>query len=84
LGAGRFRLVRQLMTESLVLCTVGGMLGMAFGYSGVRLLLGVGPANLPRLGSVHIDSTVLLFSAGTILLTTEEFSEIDPSITILT
>ena len=70
LGAGRFRLVRQLMTESLVLCTVGGMLGMAFGYSGVRLLLGVGPANLPRLGSVHIDSTVLLFSAGTILLTT--------------
>jgi putative ABC transport system permease protein len=70
LGAGRSRIVRQLMTESLLLCTVGGALGMALAYSGVRLLLGVGPANLPRLGSVTIDGTVLLFSAGAILFTT--------------
>jgi putative ABC transport system permease protein len=70
LGAGRSRIVRQLMTESLLLCTVGGTLGVALAYSGVRLLLGVGPANLPRLESVTIDGTVLLFSAGAILLTT--------------
>jgi predicted permease len=70
LGAGRFRIVRQLMTESLLLCTVGGSLGVALAYSGVRLLLGIGPADLPRLGAVTIDGTVLLFSAGAILLTT--------------
>ena len=70
LGAGRSRIIRQLMTESLLLCTVGGALGVALAYSGVRLLLGVGPADLPRLGSVTIDGTVLLFSAGAILLTT--------------
>jgi predicted permease len=70
LGAGRSRIVRQLMTESLLLCTVGGALGVALAYSGVRLLLGVGPADLPRLGSVTIDGTVLLFTAGAILSTT--------------
>ena len=70
LGAGRSRIVRQLMTESLLLCTVGGTLGVALAYSGVRLLLGIGPADLPRLGSVTIDGTVLLFSAGAILFTT--------------
>jgi putative ABC transport system permease protein len=70
LGAGRSRIIRQLMTESLLLCTVGGALGVALAYSGVRLLLGVGPADLPRLGSVTIDGTVLQFSAGAILLTT--------------
>ncbi|HEU4694759.1 MAG TPA: ABC transporter permease, partial [Vicinamibacterales bacterium] len=70
LGAGRFRIVRQLMTESLLLCTVGGTLGVVLAYSGVRVLLGIGPADLPRLGSVTIDGTVLLFSAGVILFTT--------------
>ena len=70
LGAGRARIVRQLMTESLLLCTVGGALGVALAYSAVRLLLGVGPANLPRLGSANMDGSVLLFSAGAILLTT--------------
>jgi putative ABC transport system permease protein len=70
LGAGRFRIVRQLITESLLLCTVGGTLGVALAYSGVRLLLGIGPADLPRLGGVTIDGTVLLFSAGTVLFTT--------------
>ena len=70
LGAGRFRIVRQLMTESLLLCTVGGSLGVALAYSGVRLLLGIGPADLPRLGSVSIDGTVLVFSWGVVLFTT--------------
>jgi putative ABC transport system permease protein len=70
LGAARFRVIRQLMTESLLLCTVGGALGIVLAYSGVRLLLGIGPADLPRLGSVTIDGTALLFSAAVILLTT--------------
>lgn len=70
LGAGRLRIVRQLMTESLLLCAVGGTLGVALAYSGVRLLLRIGPADLPRLESVTIDGTVLLFSAGAVLLTT--------------
>lgn len=70
LGAGRWRIVRQLITENLVLCTVGGILGVALAYSGVHLLLGIGPAGLPRLESVGVDGTVLLFSAGVILLTT--------------
>ena len=70
LGAGRFRIVRQLMTESLLLCIVGGTVGVALAYSGERLLLGIGPADLPRLGSVSIDGTVLLFSAGVVLFTT--------------
>jgi predicted permease len=70
LGAGRFRIVRQLMTESLLLCIVGGTLGVALAYSGVHLLIGIGPNDLPRLGTVTIDGTVLLFSAGAILFTT--------------
>jgi predicted permease len=70
LGAGRLRIVRQLMTESLLLCIVGGMLGVVLAYSGVHVLLGIGPADLPRLGTVTIDGTVLLFSAGVVLFTT--------------
>jgi predicted permease len=70
LGAGRLRIIRQLMTESLLLCSVGGAFGVALAYSGLRLLLGIGPTDLPRLGSVTIDGTVLLFSAGVTLFTT--------------
>jgi predicted permease len=70
LGAGRLRIVRQLMTESLVLCAVGGTLGVALAYAGLRVLLGIGPADLPRLGSVSIDGSVLLFAAGVVVLTT--------------
>jgi predicted permease len=69
LGASRFRIVRQLMSESLLLCTVGGAIGVFLAYAGVRLLLGIGPAGLPRLGAVTINGTVLLFSAGAVLLT---------------
>ena len=70
LGAAPSRIIRQLMTESLLLCTFGGVLGVALAYSAVRLLLGIGPADLPRLGSVTLDGTVLLFSAGAVLITT--------------
>jgi putative ABC transport system permease protein len=70
LGAGRWRIVRQLLTESLLISTAGGVLGVALAFAGVRILLGLGPADLPRLGDVAIDPSVLVFSAAAVLVTT--------------
>ena len=68
-GAGRARIVRQLLTEGLVLSAVGGALGLAVGVVGVRLLLRLAPSSFPRLADVGIDSGVLLFAVGSTLLT---------------
>ena len=62
LGAGRGRIVRQLLTESVVLATVGATAGLFLGYAGLRLLLSAGAARLPRLETVTIDGTVLIFA----------------------
>ena len=68
LGAGRFQIIRQLLTESLALSLTGGFLGLILGFVGVRLLLAVSPGNLPRIGEtgsgVTLDPTVLLFTLG--------------------
>ena len=69
-GAGRIRVIRQLLTESLVLSGIGGILGVGLAFAAVRLLLGIGPADLPRLSAVTIDGTVLLFSVAAVLVTT--------------
>jgi len=69
LGAAPTRIIRQLMAESLLLCAAGGVVGLVLAYAGLRLLLGIGPADLPRLESVTIDGAVLLFSAAAVLLT---------------
>jgi putative ABC transport system permease protein len=73
MGAGRLRIVRQLLTESIVLSVIGGLLGLILGYIGVRALLAVSPADLPRIGehgaSVGIDWRVLAFTLGVSLLT---------------
>jgi predicted permease len=65
--------VRQLLTESLLLCVTGGILGMALGYAGVRALLAVSPAGLPRIGEdgsqVGVDWRVLAFTLGLSLAT---------------
>ena len=50
MGAGCGRIIRQLLTESLVLSLVGGVLGLAAGYAGIRALLSFGPGNIPRIG----------------------------------
>src|ERR1700733_15128283 len=73
MGAGRGRIIRQLLTESIVLSLVGGILGLILGYAGVRALLAVSPAGLPRIGehgaSVGVDWRVLAFTLGIALLT---------------
>ncbi len=69
IGAGRGRLLRQLMTESLVLALLGGALGLALAWSGVKLLLSLQPSSVPRLSEIHIDGTTLLFALGVSLLT---------------
>jgi predicted permease len=64
LGASRGQLVRSRLSESLVLAFVGGMAGTALAFGGVRLLLAVAPANIPRLDEVQVSLPVLVFSAG--------------------
>ena len=62
LGAGWGRMVRGLLVESMILGLMGGVLGAAFAYAGVRLLLAIGPANLPRLGEISLDARTLGFA----------------------
>jgi putative ABC transport system permease protein len=73
LGAGRARIVRQLLTESVLLSLAGGILGMALGFVGVRALLAVSPAGLPRIGengsAIGMDWRVLGFTLGISLVT---------------
>jgi len=73
LGAGRGQIIRQLLTESLALSLVGGLLGLAIGFAGVRLLLSISPGDIPRIGeygsAVGLDYRVLMFTLGISLLT---------------
>ena len=64
LGAGRGRLVRQLLAESVVLSIAGGAAGLLLGSWGVRALMTVAPADLPRADAVQMDATILAFSIG--------------------
>jgi len=73
LGAGRARIVRQLLTESVLLAITGGLLGLVLGMVGVRALLAVNPGNIPRIGEngarVDLDWRVALFTLGVSVLT---------------
>lgn len=66
LGAGRGRIVHQLLAESLLLTLTGGLLGIGFAYLGVQALLALLPASfpLPRLAEVQVDGRVLLVCLG--------------------
>jgi predicted permease len=69
LGAGRRRLLRQLLTESLLLAAVGGALALALAAAGVQFVRSFGPANLPRLQEVSLDTASCAFCAAATLLT---------------
>src|SRR3712207_2724682 len=68
LGASRERLIRQLLTESVVLALLGGVLGMIVATLGVRALTALSPPTLPRLGAIRIDGAVFVFAMGTVAL----------------
>jgi putative ABC transport system permease protein len=69
IGAGRARLVKQLLTESLILAFAGGLLGLALAYWGIDALRALVPANTPRMDGVQVDPLVLAFTFGVSLLT---------------
>jgi putative ABC transport system permease protein len=72
MGAGQLRLIRQMLTESILLSTVGGLIGLLLATWGVQLLLGLTPKDIPRLEGVSVDRWALVFtfaiSIGTGLL----------------
>jgi predicted permease len=73
MGAGRLRIIRQLLTESSLLSITGGILGLILGFVGVRALLALNPGDIPRIGehgaAVGLDWRVLLFTLGISLFT---------------
>jgi len=69
LGAGRWRVVRQLLAESLLLALLGGALGVLFGWWGLQFFIAVSPAGIPRLAEVTLDLAALGFTLGISMLT---------------
>ena len=67
-GAGRGRIIRQLLTESVLLSMMGGALGLVIGYLGIKAILRINPGNIPRIGlegsSVAMDTNIVLFTIG--------------------
>jgi len=69
LGAGRARLIRQLLTESVILSIVGGLLGLLLAVWGVEALLALEPQGIPRLSDVRVDPLVIAFTVTLSLMT---------------
>jgi predicted permease len=64
LGAGSLRVIRQLLTESILLAGLGGALGLLFAYCGTKAVLNTLPGTLPRVEEISLDGRVLLFTLG--------------------
>ncbi|HYP07417.1 MAG TPA: ABC transporter permease [Bryobacteraceae bacterium] len=64
LGAGAGRLIRQIITETVLLSVAGGAVGVLLAHWGVRALVAANPGNLPRLANIAIDTDVLLFTSA--------------------
>ena len=69
LGASRTRLIRQLLTESVLLSIIGGALGVAIAFWGIHALIAFAPDNIPRLHEITIDPRVLGFTLAVSVLT---------------
>ncbi|MDA8020481.1 MAG: ADOP family duplicated permease [Thermoanaerobaculia bacterium] len=69
LGARHLRIARQLLIESLLLALAGGVFGLVAAFGTIELLLAIQPGDLPRIETVSVDPTVLLFALGVALLT---------------
>jgi len=69
LGASRGRIVRQLLTESILLGLAGGVVGLGLAFAGLKLLLSLNPPNIPRLAEINLDLRVLGFTLAVSLLT---------------
>ena len=67
LGASRWRLVRQSITESALLALIGGVLGLLVAWAGVAALVRIAPASLPRLDDIHLSTSVLAFNMAAAL-----------------
>jgi predicted permease len=64
LGAGVRKLLQQMLAESFLLAAIGGALGIAVAYAGLRLILARAPLDLPRLDEIHLDGRVLVFTVA--------------------
>jgi len=73
LGAGRGRLLRQLLTEALVLGIAGAVCGLAIAFTATRVLLAAQPANIPRLENVTVDGPVVMFTFAIAIVTSLGF-----------
>ena len=69
LGAGRWRLLRQFLTEGVVLALIGGVVGAALGFAGLRALVAANPDSIPRSTEIALDPVVLLFTVVVSVLT---------------
>ncbi len=69
LGAGRWRIIRQLLTESVLLSVVGGAFGLLIGYWGVKALIALNEDRIPRANEISLDWRVMLFTFGVSILT---------------
>ncbi|HUA58090.1 MAG TPA: ABC transporter permease [Verrucomicrobiae bacterium] len=73
IGGGRWDLVRQMLSESLLIAAAGGILGVVLAYFGIQFLLSLAPDKLPRLGDISIDVTTLLFTTAATIAATAIF-----------
>jgi predicted permease len=69
IGASRWQVVRQLLTESLVLAVLGGALGLLLAGGGLKALRALSPGNIPRLQEISMDARVLIVTSGIVVLT---------------
>jgi predicted permease len=76
LGADRGRLAKELFVESFVLGVIGGAVGFVLAYAGLKILVAVGPASIPRLGEISIDLAVLAFAVAVSLASSVLFGAV--------